>query len=407
MKRSEWMLKFKHGKLGGLLAAVAFAGVAMLMPTRSLAQAAAVTPASVHGHVQNAAGQPLSKGEVRFTTDRSGDAKTRKYPFVFPLDAGGNFKGTGMPPGDYLGIVFVDGQSIDFIDSVRVASGEDKSVDFDMTRAEYINKMTPEERKQLEDFKKQNAAAVAANSKIANLNNLLIAARADTKAGNFDKAIASMKQATTDKPDEPILWVALGDAQLGAADAAAKAAKAAGKPQDADINKQYSDAAESYKKSIDLNAAAKKPNPDAAAAAYNNMGQAYAKMGNTADASTAYEGAAKALPTQASMYYYNEAATMYNAGKTDEAAAAADKAIAADPTKAEAYYIKGQSLIGKATVDPKTNKFVTPPGCLEAYQKYLELAPTGPHADDVKGVLAGMGETVQSVYKAPAGSKKK
>jgi tetratricopeptide (TPR) repeat protein len=407
MKRSEWMLKFKHGKLGGLLAAVVFAGVAMLSPARSLAQAAGPAPATVQGHVQNAAGQAVSKGDVKFTTDKSGDAKTRKYPFSFPLDANGNFKGMGLPPGDYLGVVYVNDTSIDFIDSVKVAAGEEKTVDFDMTRKEDIDKMTPDERKQLDDFKKQNAAAVAANSKIANLNNLLIQARADTKAGNYDKAVAAMKQATTDKPDEPILWVALGDAELGSADGAAKAAKAAGKPQDADINKQYSDAADAYKKSIELNAAAKKPNPDAAAAAYNNMGQAYAKMGNTADASTAYEGAAKALPAQASMYYYNEAATMYNAGKMDEANAAADKAIAADPKRAEAYYIKGQSLIGKATVDPKTNKFVTPPGCLEAYQTYLQLAPDGPHAEDVKGVLQGMGQTVQSIYKAPPASKKK
>jgi tetratricopeptide (TPR) repeat protein len=400
MKRSEWMLKFKQGKLGGLVAAVALAAVAMLAPARSLAQAAATTPASVHGHVQNAAGQPLTKGEVRFTTDKSGDTKTRKYPFVFPLDANGNFKGTGLPAGDYLGIVFVDGQSIDYVDSVRVSSGEDKTVDFDMTRKEYLDKMTPEERKQLEDFKKQNAAAVAANAKIQNLNNLLLQARADTKAGNFDKAITAMKDATTAKPDEPILWVALGDAELGAADAAAKAAKAANKPQDADINKQYSDAADAYKKSIDLNATAKKPNPDAAAAAYNNMGQAYAKMGNTADASAAYEGAAKSLPAQAGMYYYNEAATMLNANKNEEAAAAADKAIAVDPKRAEAYYIKGQSLIGKATVDPKTNKFVFPPGCLEAYQTYLQLAPDGPHAADVKGILNDTGQTVESTFKA-------
>src|SRR5215469_11442531 len=206
MKRSEWMLKFKHRKLAGVVAAVALVG-AMLSPGRLQAQGPA--PASVFGHVQNAAGQPLTKGEVRFTTDKSGDAKTRKYPFVFPLDASGNYKGTGLPPGDYLGVVFADGQSIDYLESVKVAAGEDKTADFDMTRAEYINKMTPEERKQLEDFKKQNQAAVAANQKIANLNNLLIQARTDTKAGNFDKAIAAMKDATTTKPDEPILWVAL------------------------------------------------------------------------------------------------------------------------------------------------------------------------------------------------------
>ncbi len=97
-----------------------------------------------------------------------------------------------------------------------------------MTRKEYIDKMTPEERKQLEDFKKANAATVAANAKIANLNNLLIQARADTKSGKFDAAIAGMQQAIAAKPDEPILYITLGDAQKGAADADAAAGEDGG-----------------------------------------------------------------------------------------------------------------------------------------------------------------------------------
>ena len=104
------------------------------------------------------------------------------------------------------------------------------------------------------------------------------------------------------------------------------------------------------------------------------------------------------------MYYFNEAATLYNAGKLDEAGAAADKAIAADPKRADAYYIKGQVLIPKATVDLKTHKSVAPPGCVDAYQTYLELAPDGPHAADVKGILEGIGEQVKSSFKA--GKKK-
>ena len=116
--------------------------------------------------------------------------------------------------------------------------------------------------------------------------------------------------------------------------------------------------------------------------------------------SDAYEKAAKAAPAQAGMYYYNEAATLYNAGKMHEAAAAADKAIAADPKRADAYYIKGQALIPKATVDPKTQKIMAPPGCVEAYQQYLELAPTGPHAEEVKGYPGGHRRQVKSNYKA-------
>jgi tetratricopeptide (TPR) repeat protein len=124
-------------------------------------------------------------------------------------------------------------------------------------------------------------------------------------------------------------------------------------------------------------------------------------MGNAKESADAYEAAAKAQPASAAMYYFNEAATLYNASKLPEAQAAAYKAIAADPKKAEAYYIKGQALIPQATVDPKTQKIVAPPGCIEAYQTYLELAPDGPHAADVKGILEGIGAQVKSSYKAP------
>jgi tetratricopeptide (TPR) repeat protein len=377
--------------------------VIFAMTASSMAQQA---PGSIHGHVNNPAGQPLTAGEVRLTTDRSGDEKSRKYAYTFPIDANGDFKGTGITPGSYLAIVFVEGKSIDFIDNVTIASGDDKVANFDMSRKEYTDKMTPEEKKQLEEFKKKNAEVMAGNKQIANLNTLLTQARADTKAGNFDAAITSMQQATTQKPDEGILWVALGDAQLGAADAAAKTAKAAGKLNDPDVSAKYTAAAASYKKAIDDNAAAKKPNPETAGAAYNQLGQSLAKGGDLKGASDAYEQAAKAQPASAAMYYFNEAATLYNSGKTDEAAVAADKAIAADPKRADAYYIKGQSLIQKASVDPKTQKITAPPGTVEAYQTYLELAPEGPRADEVKGILTGIGESVKSTYKAGKTPKK-
>jgi tetratricopeptide (TPR) repeat protein len=384
-------------KVSSTLAAALLVILAMAHPARSLAQGTA----SIHGHVNNAIGQALTKGEVRLTTDRSADAKDRKYPFVFPIDANGDYKGTGITPGNYVVFVFEDDKSLDYNESVVFAAGDDKLVNFDMTRKEYIDKMTPEERKQLEEFKKKNAEVVAGNAKIQNLNAQLTQARADIKAGNFDAAISSMQQATTTKPDEGILWITLGDAQLGSADAAVKAAKAAAtSPNDPAILQKYNDAMASYKKGIDLNAASKKPNPEVAAAAYNQLGQASAKTGDLKAASDAYDAAAKAMPANAGMYYFNEAATLYNAGKLTESGAAADKAIAADPKKADAYYIKGQALIPQATVDPKTQKIVAPPGCVEAYQEYLELAPDGPHAADVKGILEGIGAQVKSSYKA-------
>ena len=385
-------------RFGGSLAAALLAIAVTANPATLMAQDAT---ASIHGHVQNPVAQAVTSGDVKLTTDRSSDAKSRKYAYTFPIDASGNFKGTGIKPGDYVVIVYQGDKSLDFFDSVVLKTGEDKQVDFDMTRKEYTDKMTPEEKKAIEEYKKKNADVVNANSKIANLNALLTQARADNKAGNYDSAVTAMQQATTQKPDEAILWITLADGQLGVADTAAKAAKAAGKPvTDPDVAQKFNDSIASYKKAVDLNAASKKPSPDTTAVAYNQMGQAYGKMGDAKNASDAYDQAAKAVPANAGMYYFNEAATLYNAGKPDEAGVAADKAIAADPKRADAYYIKGQSLIPKASVDPKTQKITAPPGCVEAYQQYLELAPDGPHAQEVKDILTGIGATVKSSYKA-------
>jgi tetratricopeptide (TPR) repeat protein len=402
MKRIGWKIG-KTSKISTLAAALLVI-LAMAYPRSSMAQ----NDASIHGHVNNPVGQPVTSGEVRLTTDFSSQPADRKYQYKFPLDANGDYKGSNIKPDKYVAIVFQtaadpkEDKSLDFTDGVVLTSGADKTVNFDMSRPEYLKTLTPEQQKQLEEYKKKNADIVANNAKIQNLNAMLTQARADNKAGNYDAAITAMQQATTAKPDEGILWITMGDAQLGSADAAAKAAKAAGtSPTDPAVVAKYNDAAASYKKGIDLNAASKKPSPEAAAAGYNQLGQAYGKMGNAKDSADAYEMAAKALPANASMYYFNEAATLYNAGKLPEAEAAADKAIAADPKKAEAYYIKGQSLIPQATVDPKTQKIIAPPGCVDAYQKYLELAPDGPHANDVKGILEGIGEQVKSSYKAP------
>ena len=51
----------------------------------------------------------------------------------------------------------------------------------------------------------------------------------------------------------------------------------------------------------------------------------------------------------------------------------------------------------------KDDKMVAPDGTAEAFQKYLELSPTGPHAEEAKAMLAGIGATVETTY----GTKKK
>ncbi len=192
----------KTGKISSALAAALLVILAMAHPARSMAQAPA--SASIHGHVTNPAGMALNKGEVRLSTDRTADAKDRKYQYKFPIDPNGDYKGAGIAPGNYVVFVFQDDKSLDFNESVVFANGDDKLLNFDMTRPDYLAKMSPEDRKVLEEYKKKNAEIVAANSKVQNLNAMLTQARADNKAGNYDAAITAMQQATTTKPDEGI-----------------------------------------------------------------------------------------------------------------------------------------------------------------------------------------------------------
>jgi tetratricopeptide (TPR) repeat protein len=363
--------------------------------------------ATVHGKVNNAAGIPVTSGTVEFTKDKFVEEKDQKFTNTVPLDGNGNYVAKGIAPGDYLVWVRSEGKHIDRLE-LTVKAGDDKTLDFDMTRAEYLKTMTPEQLKALEEFKKKNAEIMSTNQVISQLNATLKTVRADLAAaqptkGDVSKDVASMKQATDAKADIGLLWLTYGDTLQAQGDHLAYEDKKAGKPamSDEDVLKAYSDAADAYKKGVDLDATGKKPNPAEEAVGYNQMGNVLAKSGKVSDASVAFEGAVKVDPTKAGMYYNNEAAVLFNANQSEGALAAAEKAIAADPNRPDPYFIKGQALIAKSTFDNKTQKLVPPPGCVEAYQKYLELAPDGARAADVKEVLAGLGEKINTKYKAP------
>ena len=390
-------------KLLSLLAATA------LLPASLLAQA---TPpmASVHGHVTNDAGMPQQTGIVGFTQDRTTPNKDTKFKGTFNVDKNGDYKGADLPTGDYYAYYMASpGVYVDRM-QVTLKKDEDHPVDFDMTRKEFIDKLTPEEKKELEAYKSRIKETLAVNARINGLNNALRTVRDDLSPANttphYDDDVKTMQDASANAADQPIVWYVLGQAEIASADAKAKQDKADHKSvlSDDAVTKLYSDGIDAYKKGISINDASKKPSPTDAGIAYNAIGNAYAKMNKMPEAVDAFDNAVKLAPTTAGMVYGNEAAVMFNAGNSDSAAAAADKAIAAEPTRPDPYYIKGQALITKATVD-KDGKVVAPPGCVESYQKYLELAPDGVHAAEVKEVLTGLGQTITTKFVDPNAKK--
>ena len=387
-----------------LLASMAMTAVAAVL---FAATASAQTKATVHGHVTNPLGQNFVGGDVKFTKDLTIPYKDEKFLNSVAIDGQGNYKATDVAVGDYF-VYVIQGDKVIDRQELNVKTGEDKTLDFDMTRPEYVKSMSAEEKKALEDYKKKNSEIVDANKVIEGLNATLKTVRADLDAAAPTKADVSkdvdmMKQAVTAKADVGLLWLTYGNTLLAQGDHLKAEDKKTNTDPMADdaVLKAYSDAIDSYKKALPLDAAAAKPNTAEEGSTYNQMGTTFGHENKLDDAAAAFESGAKIDPPGAAKYYKNEAIVLENGGKNDEAATAADKAIAADPKQALPYYLKGQALVAKSTYDEKAQKLTAPPGCVEAYQMFLQLAaPTDPLVPEVKTVLASLGEKIDNKYKA-------
>jgi hypothetical protein len=323
----------------------------------------------IHGHVTDPTGVARTSGTAELSTDGGYTAK-----YSFPVNGTGDFAGDGIAPGTYSLIYkqsdTPQGKYIDRIENVQIVSGGDTRQDIDMTRKEFLDLLTPQQRKQVEEFKSKNAATMNNNAVIRNLNADLAEARADNHAKKFADAEALMQRDTSLKPDSELLWYELGQAQMGL--------------------KKWSDASASMTRAIDLSTASRKPNPEFIGGAHEALGEIDARSNRPADAFREIEIALTVDPAKAGTYFSNLAVVFSSVGDVDAQVTAADKAITADPNNPLPYYLKGSALATRITVNSKTGALAAPPGCVEAYRKYLELAPNGPFAETAKAILRSL-----------------
>ena len=355
---------------------------------------------TVKGVVKDTQGAPIVDGIIVYANQDNGQKYTLK------TNKKGEYFSLGIAPGKYIVTLYKNADDAKANKELFHQNGfqvqlDENTLDFDLKKEQERSAqgqgLTPEQIKQMQEAKEKQQKEVTT---VKALNEKLAAANTAMQGGDFETAIASLKEAIQMDASRDLIWFKLGDAYR---------LSAPKQTDPAEKQKRLDAAVEAYQKAVQLRqAVTNDKDPNAAknlAAYYNNLAEAYAKAGKIDDAVKTYALAAQTDPTAAAQYYFNTGAVCTNAGKVDDAIVAFDKVIAADPNRADAYYWKGVNMIGKATL--QGDKMVAPPGTADSFQKYLELQPTGTYADAAKQMLASIGASVETSFGKKKAAPKK
>lgn len=368
------------------------AAVLVLLASLSFAQTS-----SLEGDVKGEDGQPLKGALVKI------DRKDIKGSYKVKTDKKGHYFHAGLPLGMYKLTVEVDGKDRDSVDNVRTRLGDPVAINFDLHgqkekqaalqqaaatgtwTKEQEREMSPEQKAAL---KKAADAQAAEMKKNKDLNDAFNTGMQAIESKQWDAAVQSLTKASEVGPTQVAVWSRLAEAYTGLA------GTKTGSEQEPVLAK----AIEAYNKALEL-----QPND---AAVRNNYALALVKAKKIPEAQAELAKAAQLDPAKAGQYFYNLGAVLTNAGQADAAGEAFKKAIETQPDYAEAQYQYGVYLLGKAQTSAD-GKITPVPGTVEAFQKYLELAPNGPNSEAAKGMIASMGSTVTTEFKNPAAAAQK
>jgi tetratricopeptide (TPR) repeat protein len=319
------------------------------------AQKAFAQTGSIEGDVKNFDGTPLVGAVVKL------DRKDIKQHFEVKTDKKGHYFHAGLP--------------VALFDNIKVPFGETFKLDFNLKAEAERAKTQPQEltKEQKEAKAKQEEEVKKHDTMKAHFEK----GRELYQAKQFDQAIEEFKRAAELDPSQHVVYANLAESYKN--------------------QRKYDEAIESYNKALEIQA--QKPDPQIEGSYHMNMGIIYGLAGKMDNASAEIKKAAELNPANASQAYYNLGAVLVNSGKSAEAVEAFKKAVEANPNNADAQYQLGISLTGMA----KTNsdgKVVPVPGTIEAFQKYLEIAPDGKYAAAAKSMIDELSKTVETKYKA-------
>lgn len=374
-------------------------GLLILMAGAALAQTT-----TIEGNVKGADGKPLKDAVIELQrTDIKGHYKVKS-------DKKGHWLYTGLPFGTYDITCAVDGKVVDGMKGVKSKYGDSTTVDFDAGKAEKAQAaaqtanqtgqlsndqargMSKEQKEKYEAELKKNSETIKKNKALNDAYNgaqdALKAAQAEPdktqKLAKYQAAVDAFNKAKDVDPSQVAIWDSLGESYTGLGDS----------QTGDDRNKSYDQAIDAYKKGLEL-----KPGD---AGVYNQMGNLYGKEKKIPEATEALNKAAQLDPAMAAKAFYNMGANLVNTGQPDKATEFFKKATDSDPNYAEAWYQYGSLQMMQGKIDPKTGAQSYPPETAPALKKYMDLQPTGPHAQEAEAMLQAMGEKVETKIHNPA-----
>lgn len=331
---------------------------------------------AIQGDAKGEDGKPLVGAVIKIErTDVKQTLQTK-------TDKKGHYFYGGLQPGGVFNVTIeVGGKVVDAATGIKPNGTTDVNFDLKAQAAKANNPeeqekgMTPQQKAEYEKNKKAQEAALAKNKE---LNDAFNAGMEAETAKKYDAAIEAFEKGVMLAPTQHVIWSHLADNYGNRS--------TTNEPEDmkkADLDKAIAD----YQKAIEL-----EPRE---ATYHNNYALILVRAKKLDEAKAELNKAATLDPSSAGKYYYNLGAVMANTNQNDAAEDAFKKS--ADSGYAEAYYQYGLVLMGKATASAD-GKITPAPGTVEAFQKYIQAAPTGPNVEAAKQLLTTLGSGVQTSF---------
>ena len=352
------------------LAAILMAALVVVLSPRAAAQTG-----SISGTVLDLTGKPYASVGIQAVSDQGAKQDTK-------TDSDGKYSFHSLRPGVYTVTVVAfpppnDKQPAYPMAQVQVRSGEEAKADVNFKEVlakqgaavQEQAKKAEEARNKMEGLKAHFAAGNALIDQEKQAKNDLAKATPDQREAAkqklneiADQAVKEFQEASKSLAEKDLnahlVWFKLGEAY--------------------DTAGRNDDAAQAYQQAITVK-------PDVPGY-YNNLGNVLARAGKIDDAKAAYTKSAELDPPNAATAWRNFGISLYNANRLGDAVEPLQKSADLDPKNPQTWYLLGASLISKMTAKKVGDKEVIQfaPGTIEAYQKAVELDPSGTWGQQAK-----------------------